>query len=39
MCIRDRDNYKRVVKEVGNRYKIIPTSADYDVVLREGVKG
>jgi len=32
------DNYKRVVKEVGNRYKIIPTSADYELALRRASK-
>jgi len=32
------DNYKRVVKEVSNRYKIIPTSADYELALRRASK-
>ncbi|WP_069806595.1 redox-regulated ATPase YchF [Vulcanisaeta thermophila] len=32
------DNYKRVVKEVGGKYRIIPTSADYELALRRAAK-
>ncbi|MCG2892164.1 MAG: redox-regulated ATPase YchF [Vulcanisaeta sp.] len=32
------DNYRRVVKEVGNRYRIVPVSADYELALRRAAK-
>lgn len=32
------DNYKRVIKEVGNRYRVIPVSADYELALRRAAK-
>ncbi len=32
------DNYRRIVKEVGNKYRIIPVSADYELALRKAAK-
>lgn len=32
------DNYKRVVKEVGGKYRVIPVSADYELALRRASK-
>ncbi len=32
------DNYKRVVKEVGSKYRVIPVSADYELALRRAAK-
>ena len=32
------DNYKRVIKDVGNKYRVIPVSADYELALRRAAK-
>ncbi|MFB6470633.1 MAG: redox-regulated ATPase YchF [Vulcanisaeta sp. AZ3] len=32
------DNYKRVVKEVGGKYRVIPVGADYELALRRASK-
>lgn len=29
------DNYRRITKELGNRYRVIPVSADYELALRK----